>query len=198
MNTVQKARRDILIALVIEAEKGSSSVPDVLDIGRDYHLKYEDNILKSAVTPWLDRGYLISQQMMDGSVIASIKPAKFSDALSDVLDFLDATFFRVDWKKEEVITDADQSIEIPCREGWKLFHTERPKPKQSSDQVGRDMNVSPAQPINISNTFSPNNTVEVGSEGKAPSNVTAWLSIVVALIVGAVSILVALWIGGKI
>lgn len=179
MNTVDRARRDVLTMLVIEAAKQTGRIPDIVELGRAYHLKYDDQMVKSAVNRWEERGWLIISRLLDGSVACALKPSCYADALGEVFDLWDASVFSISWEKEELLTDAGPEEAIPVREGWKLLFVER--------AISQGNEAQPAEEdasVSFINNFSPTNTVEAHKSSQLPT----WISILVALAIGLVTI----------
>ena len=179
MNTVDRARRDVLTMLVIEAAKQTGRIPDIVELGRAYHLKHDDQMVKSAVTRWEERGWLIISRLLDGSVACALKPSCYADALGEVFDLWDASVFSISWEKEELLTDADPDEAIPIRDGWKLLFVER---EESGRNASRPLEEGGT--VSFINNFSPTNTVEAPKSSQTPT----WIGILVALAIGLVTI----------
>lgn len=124
MNSVDRASRDILIALVIEANRQTSSIPDLNELRSRYNIKISDILLHSSIERWDAQGLLIVARSYDGTG-ACIKPGKYGSALSELLQLLNATTFEVNWKKEEILTDAEKIVDFPSPSGWKIFQFDR-------------------------------------------------------------------------
>lgn len=194
MNSVEKARYDMLVAMVVEAAKGSSSIHDVEELAARHNVKISPSVVKSSITVWDDRGLLVISRLANGTVKAAVKRSRFADALGEVLDHLDARIFEVDWHKEEILTDADSSIDIPCPNGWKVFYCERTQRAHAENQTSATVPL----PITIQNIFSPAdaNSIKVESN-EGPIAWSNWVNALVALAVGAGGIIATLWVAGK-
>jgi hypothetical protein len=120
VNAVERASRDILIALVIEANRGVSNIPDLEELRERYNLKISDMLLPSSIEEWDNLDLLIASRTYDGTG-ACIKPGKYGPALSILLELLDATTFEVSWQKEEILTDAKIWSDFPGMQGWKIL-----------------------------------------------------------------------------
>ena len=179
MNTVDRARRDVLTILVIEAAKLTGRIPDIVELGRAYHLKHDDQMVKSAVNRWEERGWLIISRLLDGSVACALKPSCYADALGEVFDLWGASIFSINWEKEELLTDAAPDETIPVREGWKLLFVEPEASLKKEAQPAEE-----AASVSFINNFSPINAVEAPKS----SPMAAWISILVALAIGSITI----------
>ncbi len=195
MNSVKRTRAQMQMAILIESFRQSSGIPSLVGLAHDYSIKSEPELIISSIKTWEDRGYLIVARDLSGFVGACLKRDAISDALEEVLDTLEANTFKVDWEKEEILTDATNLDLVPAREGWKLFHLE---PDDSSLEGKTDAS-SAAVPFQIVNNFTPQNTVTVSS---TPSNDTpdrsGWWNFAAAITIGIITILVTLWVAGKI
>ena len=179
MNTVDRARRDVLTILVIEAAKQTGRIPDIVKLGRAYHLKHDDQMVKSAVNRWEERGWLIISRLLDGSVVCGLKPSCYADALAEVFELWDASVFSISWEKEELLTDADQNEAIPIRDGWKLLFVEPDASKRNEPSLATE-----AAGVSFINNFAPTNMVEAPKSSQIPT----WIGILVALAIGLVTI----------
>lgn len=85
---------------------------------------------------------------------------------------------------------------------WKINPTEAADTKESAARDRNHeapVNVTVAPTFNNSNNFSPQNTVTVSSSEKGEArDSSGWWNLVAAIIIGAVTIAVTLWIAGKI
>jgi hypothetical protein len=192
MNAVRKARAQMQVALLIEAFRDTSNIPSLVGLAKDYSIHAEPQIINSSIKNWEDMGYLIVARDLSGYVGACLRRDSISDALEEVMEILDAEVFKVDWTKQEVITDAHNKDLIPARECWKLLELERVPPNApQSTNSQRD-----SLPIQIVNTFAPVNNVTSTDRAEKKQSISwsGWLGVAVAI----VSVIVALWIGGKI
>jgi hypothetical protein len=189
VNAVEKLRHRLQVAMVVEAHKGTAEIPDVLALAERYSIKGDPTVIQSSIRDWEGRGLLIVSRTLDGTVYAALKRDSLADALSLVCEVLDADLFQVDWKKEEILTDAadDQLIAVP--DGWKLFQVESERPKAIEP-------VPAPSGVHITNTFSPINNVtgHASQPGKRSISWSGWVGVAVAI----ASLIVALWLGGKI
>jgi hypothetical protein len=195
VNAVETAAREMLIALVIDSTRGDGDISKLETLRERYCLKISDQLLAASIEPWLESGLLIDAGSMDGPA-ACIKPGRFGASLSIVLDYLQATTFEVSWEKEEILTDANSALNIPCPIGWKLFYFE----KTTSQQEPTPAPTASASPIHIHNVFSPNNTQTVSlptASDDSRSVRVGWWNVAVAIAVGAAAIFATLWVGGK-
>ena len=189
MNSVERIKRKMQVALLIEAHKQSGAIPNLIELASAYSIEGDPALINSSIKDWENENFLIVSRTLDGKVAAALRRDCVADALSQVMDFLDAETFQVNWKKEEILTDAtDQSV-VVARDGWKLLSlaNERPATPESVE-------LAPSTPIHITNNFSPMNNVS--SELPRPSTGISWAGWVGAVI-GIIAIVVALWIGGK-
>ena len=198
MNAVQQASRDILVALVMEGNRNLSDIPDLDDLRSRYHLWISDILLESSIEPWEAKGFLIVARSKDGTS-ACVRPDKYGMALSALLDLLDATLFEVSWIKEEILTDAAISPELPSPSGWKIFQVDRP---ETIGGKALQANAAPTG-IHIYNTFSPTNNLTSSLDVLENATVksaawASWTNALVAALVGVAAILVTLWLAHKI
>jgi len=192
VNSVTRLRSQIKIALVIESFRGSNEIPELTQLAQKYAIQGEDELIRSSIRDWEDAGYLIVARDLSGYVGACLKRASVSDSLEEVLEILEADTFKVDWAKEEIVTDALRLELIPGLEGWKLFEIARKaEQSQSADHDVREQ----LAPIQINNSFSPVNNAapQVESEATTSRNWAGWA----AVLVGVIAIVISLWIGGK-
>lgn len=192
MNSIEKLRWRVQIALLIEAHKNGGSVPDVVELAKRYHIVGDPVHVASAITRWEDSGYLITYRTLDGVVGARIKPQALANALSEVLDVLEADTFQIDWKKEEIVTDADNDELIATPTGWKLYKIEKEKILPTVGLINQTTNPS----ISIVNNFSPTNHVnqDVGRNPLGGISWAGWVGVIISII----AILVTLWLADKI
>ncbi|QKG71502.1 hypothetical protein [Erythrobacter mangrovi] len=191
MNSVERIRGQMQVALVIEGHKQTGAIPNLLELASAYSIKGEPALINSSIKGWENENLLIVSRTLDGKVAAALRHDCIADALSHVLDSLGAETFKVDWSKEEILTDATNEALIVARDGWKLLTFEREcaaPGKQPSDSA------SPL-PFQITNNFTPVNNIT--SANPQPANSVSWAGWVGAMI-GIIAIVVALWIGGKI
>ena len=190
---ISNLESNVLIALTMEAFKDSSSPPDVFEVAERYRLNCDVTVLQSVITELEEDGMIRVLRNGNKAVAAGLKSNFLIRALPKVLKHLNATEFRVNWPKEEIMTDADPSIDFPSLEGWKVFYFD------TEPKVIPNTQSSVVQPIHITNTFSPvNNVSAVGTTGEAKRDNSGWWNLAAALIVGALAILATLWVGGKI
>jgi hypothetical protein len=135
MNSVEKAHRDILGALVIEHNIRSSNVPTLQELRTKYHLKISDALLESSIKPWEDRDILGIYRTLSSGTSVKIKQSCYSEALSEFLKLWGANEFSVDGKKEEVLADADAYEGFPLPSGWKFFVFEQKSKSTNSNVV---------------------------------------------------------------
>ena len=193
MTMISNLESNVLIALTMEAFKDSSSPPDVFEVAERYRLNCDATVLQSVITELEEDGMIRVLRNGNKAVAAGLKSNFLIRALPKVLKHLNATEFRVNWPKEEIMTDADPSIDFPSLEGWKVFYFD------TEPKVIPNTQSSVVQPIHITNTFSPvNNVSAVGTTGEAKRDNSGWWNLAAALIVGALAILATLWVGGKI
>ncbi len=121
VNSVEKAHRDILGALVIEHNIRSSNAPTLQELRTKYHLKISDALLESSIKPWEDQGILGTYRTLSDGTSVKIKQSCYSEALSEFLKLWGANEFSVDGKKEEVFSDTDAYENFPLPNGWKFF-----------------------------------------------------------------------------
>jgi hypothetical protein len=190
VNSIEKLRWQMQIALLVEAHREDASIPNLVALAAKYHINGDPAHLASSINRWENAGYLITYRTMDGSVVARVKPQALMEALSEVLDVLEADTFKVDWKKEEILTDAVSDELIVMPNGWKLFTMDKVKSPSNQSR-------EPIVPgIHIFNNFSPTSQVtnEI-PEAKSPGiSWAGWVSVIVAII----GILMTLWLAGKI
>ena len=195
MNSVSRVRAQMQLALLIEAFRRSSDIPELTNLAREYSISGDPEIVNSSIKSWEDKGYLIVSRTLDGFVFASLRQDYITDALEELLNLLNAETFKVDWLKEEILTDSSNQDLIPAREGWKLFALE----KSNDAKVPEHVNSASPSSIQIVNNFTPNNTISIPSDSaNGNSDSSGWWNLGAAIIFGIVSILVALWIAGKI
>ena len=194
MNSLERLRWQLQIALVIDAHKPDASIPEVVDLAKRYFVKGDEAHIRSAIKRWDDKGYLLTYKTLDGAVGTRVRPNSLSDALSEVLDFLEADTFRVDWKKEQILTDAKDHSLIVCPDGWMLLELEC---DASSSPVIPTVPLAAASavPVHIVNNFSPTNTFAptVSSDTKPQISWSGWVGVILSL----VGIVVAIWLAGK-
>lgn len=195
VNIIQNASLRVLIALVLEFHRSSHSYPKLNDINERYGLKLSDTLLEASISPWAERGWLkIYRTYSDGTNVG-IDRDKFGVVYSHLLDAIKATIFEVDWKKEEILTDASAEIDLPAPRGWKVLFAEpiNKVPPHAPPPVG--------SPIHITNTFAPVNNAQSPSQAPNPfaqSSAKAgwtnvWIGIVSALI-ALTGIAVTFWL----
>ncbi len=124
MNAVERASRDMLVALIMEANRQSGSILDLNELRTKFNLKISDALLPSSIDDWESRDYLIISRTFDGTG-AGIRPNKYGAALSSLLEILNADHFEVNWQKEEILTDVDVWADFPSPNGWKLLLIEK-------------------------------------------------------------------------
>lgn len=188
MNEVVSIQNRLLIALVIDAHRTLNEFPSILYFNEKFNINAELMILNSAVTKWQDAGYVSVSRTLDGNVYVGIKRSSFADALSKVLEILDADILKADWKKEEIMTDAEIDDNFPAPEGWKVFTL----PKSGQKRMD---STTVSQPVIINNNFEPKNIIS--HNAPQPKSKKPWLEIG-GLIVAIVGVVVSLWIAGKI
>ena len=191
MNAVRKTRAQMQVALLIEAFRETNNIPSLVGIAQDYSIHADPQIINSSIKAWEEMGYLIVARDMSGYVGACLRRDAISDALEEVLETLDAEIFKVDWTKQEVITDARNTDLIVVREWWKRLDLAR-EPQASPKIAAEQQDTAPVQ---IINTFAPVNNATATDQKDKDSRISwsGWLGVIVAV----VGIIVALWIGGK-
>lgn len=197
MNAVDQAERDMLVALIMEHNLGTSDIPDLEHLRSKYNLKISDALLGSSIDSWDSKGFLIVSKTFSGTA-ASIKPSKYGAALSALLKLIDGTIFEVDWKRERILTDGNLDDKFPGLIGWTCMGLDKPEPVPAEAKMPDQM-----LPIHIHNNFSPvNNQAPVAApvlerEDKSSSR-ASWANVFVVLLIGIGTILASLWIAGKI
>ena len=146
MNAIEKAARDILVALVIEANRGSSNLTDLTELKERYNIRVSDILLRSSIDRWDRNGLLIVSRTYDGAS-ACIKPGKYGAALADLFEVIHASTFDVDWKKEEILTDGAIGDDFPTPTGWKIFSF------QSTDKAAATARVDSSKWTGLPNGF---------------------------------------------
>lgn len=131
MNEVERANREVLIALVIDYHRSPNDIPDLSDLKEAFHLKMPEFLLDSSIEPWEAQDWLIVSRTSDGTA-ARIRAARYSAAHSRVLEYLGATSLQIDWQKEEILSDAAADDFVPFPNGWKwlTFEDEVDAPSQ--------------------------------------------------------------------
>ena len=193
MSALLNTESRLLIALTIEAFKESISPADVFEVVERYDVKCAPAVLQSTLAAFEEEGLLIGLRNGNRYVAASLAPKFLARALPKVLGYLDASTFDVRWAKEEIMTDADPSIDFPSLDGWKVFYFDKETEPVPAPRT------QPLPPIQITNTFSPTNNIHQSSNSKDDaSSLPAWLNVWVAVIFGIAAIAVTLWVSGKI
>lgn len=135
VNSVEKAHRDILGALVIEHNIRSSHAPTLEELRAKYHLKISDALLESSIKPWEDQGIIAIYRTLNDGTSAQIKQSCYSEALSEFLELWGANEFSVDGIKEEVFSDTDAYENFPLPDGWKFFLFENSPQTSAENRV---------------------------------------------------------------
>jgi hypothetical protein len=126
LNVLDRARREIFAALLMEYHRSQGSLADYADLAERYHLKEPESLFDPVVSE-IEHNLIFNRTWNGLSV--RIKSSGYSDIFRKVLDNLGATELTIDWKKEEVFSDADGPDWFPVPVGWKWFQL---KPDQSN------------------------------------------------------------------
>lgn len=193
MNSVERAQRDMLFALVMEASRERGWEDDVETIRSKYNLKIPGTLLSASLEPWEEQGILSVSRHSDG-ISAQVRKSKYGAALSTLMQLLGATTFEINWTKEEILHDSLQDADWPGLPGWKQYQLARDAKTEPS------LAPSPAPVVNVH--VQPHMTQNVTlSDPNAGSAKAAWFGgwgTWIAALVAAVGIVVTLWIAGKI
>lgn len=190
MNSVSRLRAQMQIALVTEAFRRSSNIPELTNLAAEYSINGEPEIINSSIKSWENKGYLIVSRTLDGYVCACLRQDCVTEALEEVLDLIGANTFKVDWNKEEISTDADNVDLIAAREGWKLFKIQKEK------NLAHSINHKESNPpIQIVNNFTPVNNFNANSQ-PAPSSKISWAGWV-GVVIAIIGIVTSVWLAGK-
>jgi hypothetical protein len=129
MNTVVRTELRVLVSLFVASHnpEGGWLSRDLL--AKDYATDLDPRMFKSII--WeLHRRRLVELDVIDDQLMACLKDEAYADALKTVLEILEADEFKVDWKRERILTDAkgDKDALLGVPEGWMVLTLE---PKKS-------------------------------------------------------------------
>jgi hypothetical protein len=200
LNAVDKATFELLTGLVLEFNRAPNTLPKLHDIKALYYLKSSEALLESAIGDFEQKGWILVSRTHADGINVSIKRAKYGSVLAYLLEIIDGTIFEVNWKKEEILTDAPAGLDIPCPDGWKILYVESDKTEKTPQPL-----TATTPSIHIINQFSPSNVHSTPSATPNPfarsSARAGWTNAalgVIGIVATAVSVIVALWIAGKI
>jgi hypothetical protein len=120
VNEVEKAELTTLFALFVEYHVDPNSYCDLEDLYQDYRLKFPKEWLESTISDWEDRGWVDVARSHSGTS-ARVLRTRYAAVLKQLLPWLGGTSLTVDARKEEILSDADPTGDVPMRNGWKWF-----------------------------------------------------------------------------
>ena len=129
MNEFDKARREILAALVVEYHRTEGELSDFEDLKARYALKSAPEWFDPIVSE-IEHNLIVTRSMNE--VAARIHPRGYGSILREVMGSLDADSLRVDAEKEEIVSDATNYEWFPVPDGWKWYQIEKDDLKAAS------------------------------------------------------------------
>jgi hypothetical protein len=210
LTPVERARRDLLTALVIDFHRNTTidnSSPTIAFLAERYNIVGQRQLIEGCLGHWEGLGWLSVGRSIGSfdpsqGPSARIKGAHYGDALERLLQWLNGTQFEVSWDYGRILTDATDYSGLAIPTGWMIatFESSAPKPRD------RDKHASPAPPIIQNNvTVSPviNKTMGTSDDGATLRSQTraTWLGgwgSMLAAVVAIAALLLALRLAGKI
>ncbi|MBX7481356.1 hypothetical protein [Qipengyuania qiaonensis] len=185
----QKYRDNALFILLLEHVTGSNRYQPVKELNERYNAKIPPDLLNDAFIHWQKKGF--AKIYRTGTPLsARLRRDSYGDAYEEVLSIIGATSLRVTPDLREIFSDVDPNEDLPLPDGWKWFTWEKEENRSQPNEQ------APSSPISIVNNFSPVNNVQ--SDRKSVPNAKLSWAGWVGVLVGIASILVTLWIAGKI
>lgn len=133
MNAFDRARREIFAVLLMDYHRSPNALADYDDLKGRYPLHVSEELFDPIVSEI--EHLLIFSRTFDG-VSVRIHPRGYGDIFRELLTELSAETLQIDWKKEEILSDATNCDWFPLPQGWKWF--------QISAQVAGGTRVAPA------------------------------------------------------
>jgi hypothetical protein len=131
----------VLAALVLNWHRAGDHLIGVEELEQHFSTRVDPKTFAAIIADLDSRGLVLALYDKE-SVSAVLEPAGYKEAYSLVArEIGDPPIFHVDWKKEEIISDAAAPDWFPLPEGWKWFElASTPSallPKQAA--VGRQL-----------------------------------------------------------
>jgi hypothetical protein len=129
---VERARRDLLVALIIDFHRNDAGGFEVSSLMQRYSLKSPRLLIEGSIGFWEKFGW-VGVDRSTPDFAPRIKVAHYGEALEQLLCLLKGTQFDVFWQHGRVLTDGTAIDDIPIPMGWELATFEKPSLTPSSD-----------------------------------------------------------------
>jgi hypothetical protein len=102
----------------MEYHRDRAELFDFAELATKYHLKYDEAWFRPIVAEL--RSLLIIADTKDG-ISAALRPEGYGAALEQLLARAGASELQIDWRKEEILSDASDLEWFPSPDGWKYI-----------------------------------------------------------------------------
>jgi hypothetical protein len=125
MNAYEEARLQVLGALLIDYHNPVARLLENADLKAEYNLTVTDSTFEAVIAA---SSFLLETSYSKDGPAAHLTPSGYGHVLGEILAWIDGTSLEVDWRKEEILTDARKGNKLPGRNGWKIFTYEQERP----------------------------------------------------------------------
>ena len=148
MNSVQQTEIRVLVALFVISHEPDGGWLSRDRLAKDFASDLDPKLFRSIVSQF-ERKHLVELAIVEDSITARLNDAAYVEVLKQILDVLGADEFRVDWKRERVITDAkgDNVAFLGLPVGWLIMTLEPKKEPVTAPMVPIKMPIPAGIPI---------------------------------------------------